>query len=154
MTTPIEKIMTKLKKLGCSIEVLEHDPVITINDVVCTLNISVERMTKTILLNQKEIGLIAAVLPGKGKVDCTKIANTLNVSKSSVQIAKQTIMKKFGINSGDVCPFHDFLQQVIVDATLLKQQRIYCGSGDPRRTIVIDPEEMVKAIGATIADIS
>lgn len=154
METPLEKIMTKLKELGYSAEILEHDPVITIDDVVRTLNIPVERMAKTVLLDQKETGLIAAVLPGMGKVDFVKIANILNVPKSSVQIANKAIMKDLGINPGDVCPFYDFLQKIIVDTDLLKQERVYCGSGNPRKTIVIDPKEMVKAIGATIADIS
>lgn len=154
METSTEKIIAKLKGLGCPTEILEHDPVITIDDVVRILNIPVKKMAKTVLLNQKETGLIAAVLPGMGKVDFVKIANILKVPKSSVQIANRATMKDLGINPGDVCPFHDFLQKVIVDTDLLKQEKVYCGSGDPRKTIVIDPKEMVKAIGATIADIS
>lgn len=154
METSTEKIIAKLKGLGCPAEILEHNPVITIDDVVRTLSIPVEKMAKTVLLHQREIGLIATVLPGMGKVDFVKIANILNVPKSSVQIANRATMKDLGINPGDVCPFYDFLQKIIVDTDLLKQERVYCGSGDPRKTILIDPKEMVKAIGATIADIS
>lgn len=149
-----KRILENLQSSGRLIKVLEHQTVITIDDIVRTLSIPVEKMAKTVLLNQKEIGLIAAVLPGMSKVDCTKVANILNVPKSSVQIANKAIMKDLGINPGDVCPFHDFLQKVIVDTDLLNQEKVYCGSGDPRKTIVIDPKEMVKAVGATIADIS
>lgn len=154
METLIEKVMMKLKVLGCSAEILEHEIVVTIDDVVHTLSIPVESMAKTVLLKQREIGLIAVVLSGMSKVDCIKVAYILNVPRSSVQIANRAAMEDIAINPGEVCPFHDFLQKIIVDTNLLKQGRVYCGSGDPRKTIVIDPKEMVKAIGATIADIS
>ena len=154
METDTEKIIAKFKGLGYPVEILEHDLVITIDDVVRTLNIPVVRMAKTVLLNQEEAGLVAAVLPGMSKVDFAKVANILHVPKSSVQIANRALMTDLGIKPGDASPFHDFLQKVIVDTDLLKQEKVYCGSGDPRKTIVIDPKEMVKAIGAAIADIS
>lgn len=149
-----KKIIENIKELGHSVEILEHDSLITIDDVVRTLNISINKMAKTILLMEKNAGLIAIVLPGTNKVDCAKVANILHVSKSSIQLASRACMIDFGVNPGDVCPFHDFLQRVIVDAVLLKQRNIYCGSGDPRKTIVINPEEMVKITKATIADVS
>ena len=56
--TTSEQILEKLITLGFSPEVISHEPVITIDDVVKTLNIPVESMAKTILFSQKEIGLV------------------------------------------------------------------------------------------------
>ena len=152
--TTAEKILERLKSLGCSPKVMDHDPVITMDDVVKTLNIPIASMAKTILLSQKEIGLIAVVLPGMNKVDYSRIANTLHVSRKTVKIAEQKMLTGCGLNSGDVCPFYEFFQKTIVDSALLTQQFVYCGSGDPRKTIMIAPQEMVQAIGAIIADVS
>jgi prolyl-tRNA editing enzyme YbaK/EbsC (Cys-tRNA(Pro) deacylase) len=154
METQTEKIIQKLKSSGYSPRVIEHDPVITIGDVVRTLDISTDLMAKTLLLSQKDIGLIATILPGMNRVDFSKVAAILGVSEKTVKFAGPEITKKLGLNSGDMCPFHEFFQNIIVDAVLLRQRTVYCGSSDPRKTIVIDPEEMVKAIGAIIADIS
>jgi len=154
METQTKKTIQKLKSLGYSPKVMEHDPVITMGDVVRTLDISTDSMAKTLLLSQKDIGLIAAIIPGMNRVDFSKVAAILGVSEKTVKFAGPEITKKLGLNSGDMCPFHEFFQKIIMDATLLKQRTVYCGSGDPRKTIVIDPKEMVKAIGATIADIS
>lgn len=154
METVTEKIITRLKNLGCSIEILEHSPVITIDDVARTLDMPVDEMAKTILLFHKEIGLIALVLPGMDRVDYAKVAGILHVPRKSVKMADQDTLKNLELNPGDMCPFHEFFQKIIVDAALLRQRMVYCGSGDPRKTIVIDSEDMVKAIGATIADIS
>lgn len=154
METQTEKIIQKLKSLGCSPKVMEHDPVITINDVIQTLEISTDLMAKTLLMSQKDIGLIAAILPGMNKVDFSKIAVVLGVSKRTIKFAGPEITNKLGLNSGDMCPFYGFFKKIIVDTALLKQPVIYCGSGDPSKTIIIDPKKMAKSIGATIADIS
>jgi|GEM_PF-3259301 len=152
--TTTEKILERLKFSGYSPKIIDHDPVITMDDVVRTLDIPVASMAKTILLYQKEIGLIAVVLPGMSKVDYSKVANTLHVPQKTVKIAEQKILTGFGLNSGDVCPFYEFFQKTIVDTALLTQQFVYCGSGNPRKTIMISSQEMVNATVATVMDVS
>ena len=154
METPTEKITTKLRNQGFSVKVLEHEPVITINDVVRVLQIPTDQMAKTILLFNKEIGLIAIVLAGMSRVDYAKVVKILHVSRKSVTLADQEILNNLGLSPGDMCPFYEFFSKVIVDTTLLDQQTVFCGSGDPKKTIVIDPNDMVKVTHATIADIS
>ena len=154
METLTERIIRKLKSSGYSPKVMEHNPVITIGDVVRTLDIPADAMAKTILLSQKDIGLIVAILPGMNRVDIAKIATIFGIPKKTVKFAGPKIIKNLGLNPGDICPFHDFFQKTVVDVVLLHQQTVYCGSGNPKKTIVIDPREMAEAIGATISDIS
>ncbi len=154
METSTEKIIRRLKDSGYSPRVMEHDPVITMDDVVQTLDIPRDAMAKTVILDQKNIGLIAAILPGMNRVDFSKVAAILGVSRKTVKFAGPEITREIGLNPGDASPFHDFFQRHIVDNALLARQLIYCGSGDPRKTIAIGSKEMVNAIGATIADIS
>ena len=148
------KILERLKSSGYSPKVMNHDPVITMDDVIKTLDIPIASMAKTILLSQKEIGLIAVVLPGMNKVDYSKVANTLHVPRKTVKIAEQKMLTGLGLNSGDVCPFYKFFQKTIIDTALLTQQFVYCGSGDPRKTIMIPSQEMVNATVGTVADVS
>ncbi|MBT9151618.1 MAG: Proline--tRNA ligase [candidate division WS2 bacterium] len=148
------KILEKLKLLGCSPKVIDHDPVITMDDVVNTLDIPAVSMAKTIILFQREIGLIAVVLPGMNKIDYSKIANVLHVSRKTVKIAGQGMLINFGLSSGNVCPFYEFFQKTVVDTALLAQQFVYCGSGDPRKTIMISSQEMVSITVAIVADVS
>lgn len=154
MESSTDKIIQKLKGSGYSPNVIEHDPVITMDDVVRTLNIPTDAMAKTVILSQKEIGLIAAILPGMSRVDFSKVATVFGVSGRTVKFAGQEVIKQLSLNPGEACPFHDFFKRRIVDTALLRQQVLYCGSGDPQRTIAIGVKEMVQAIGATIADIS
>lgn len=150
----VETIIERLNTSGYSPRVMSHDPVITMEDVVRTLNMPVASMAKTILLSHKEIGLIAVVLPGMNKVSYSKVANILHVSRKTVKIAERKILKGLGLSSGDICPFYEFFQKTIIDASLLTQQFVYCGSGNPRKTIIITPQEIVKATGAIVENIS
>ena len=154
METPTKKITTRLRDQGFSVKVIEHEPVITINDVVHVLQIPTNQMAKTILFFNKDIGLIAIVLAGMSRVDYAKVVKILHVSRKSITLANQEILKNLHLSPGDMCPFYGFFSKVIVDTSLLDQQTVFCGSGDPQKTIVIDPKDMVKATHATIADIS
>lgn len=154
METKTEKIITRIREQGYSLKVLEHEPVITIDDVIYVLKIPIDEMAKTLLLSHKEIGLIALVLSGTNRVDYAKVARILHVPRKTVQMANRDTLKNLGLSPGDMCPFHEFFQKIIVDITLLKQLTVYCGSGDPRKTIIIDPKDIVKVTGATVADIS
>ncbi len=154
MKISTEKIITKLRNQGFSVKVLEHEPVITIDDVVRVLQIPTDQMAKTILLFNKEIGLVAVILAGMGRVDYSKVVKILHVSRNSITLASQEILKKLGLSPGDICPFYEFFSKVIMDTALLNQQTVFCGSGEHQKTIVIDSRDMVKATHATIADIS
>jgi len=152
--TNTETIIEKLNVSGYSPKVIDHDLVITMDDVVNTLDIPIASMAKTILLSHKDVGLIAVVLPGMNKVDYSKVANILHISRKTVKIAEQKILTSLGLNPGDICPFYEFFQKTIVDTVLLTQKFVYCGSGDPQKTIMITPQEIVKATGAIVADAS
>lgn len=152
--TSAETICERLRALGYSPKVMEHDPVVTMADVVQTLDIPSSAMAKTILFSQVKIGLIAVVLPGMSRIDYAKVASTLSVSRNSLKIATPETLAETGLKVGEVCPFHEFIQKVIVDVALLIPPLVYCGSGDQRKTIVIDPKEMVKATSATMASVS
>lgn len=154
METPTEKIIEKLRGQGFPMEILEHEPVITIDDVAHTLKIPVDQMAKTILLSNKEIGLIAVVLPGMRRIDYGKVAKILDVSRNSVTLTDRHMLKNFDLNPGDMCPFYEFFSRVIVDTALLDQSTVYCGSGNPQKTIVMNPKDMVQVTHATIADVS
>lgn len=149
-----KKILENLQSSGYLIKVLEHHSVITMDDVARTLDIPVDSTAKTILLSQEKIGLIAVVLCGKNKVDYSKVANVLHVPRKTVKIAELSTLTSLGLNPGEVCPFFGFFQKTIVDTTLLTQPFVYCGSGNPQKTIKISPEEMVKATNATVANVS
>lgn len=154
METPTEKIIIRLRDQGFLVKVIEHEPIITIDDVVRVLQIPTDQMAKTILLFNKEMGLIAIVLPGMNRIDYGKVSKILDVPRKSIGLADRHVLKTFDLNSGDMCPFYEFFSKVIVDTILLDQQTVFCGSGDSQRTIVIDPKDMVKATRATIANVS
>lgn len=149
-----ETIVEKLRASGYSPKVMDHDPVITMKDVVETLDIPADEMAKTLLLHQREIGLIAVVLPGMNRVDFSKVANSLEVSRKSLKVADETIMADLGLKPGDMCPFYDFFEKIIVDTSLITQPFVYCGSGDSRKTIQIATQELVEATSGVVTDIS
>jgi len=74
MTTnnDFDSIVGKLQGLGVQFEIIEHSPVVTIEDVIRVLDVPVEAMAKTILFEVTGIGLVAVVLPGLCRVDYSK----------------------------------------------------------------------------------
>lgn len=147
-------IVDRLKSLSVTFEVIEHSPVVTIDDVVRVLNIPTDTMAKTMLFNVDRIGLVAVILPGLNKVDYSKLATALGVKRKAVNLTTKEQADRLGVQVGAISPLSCLHQRVLLDSKLFNQKMVYCGSGDLSKTIKIAPATIVNVTSATIVDVS
>lgn len=149
-----ESIINKLKGLGAEFEVIEHPPVVTIEDVVCVLNVPVEAMAKTILFDVDQTGLVAVILPGLCRVDYSKLATALGVGRMTIKLFTESRAKELGILFGAISPLGGPYHRVLLDLKLSNQEMVYCGSGDLSKTIKISPATIASSVLVIEADVS
>ena len=156
MTTnnDFDSIVGKLQGLGVQFEIIEHSPVVTIEDVIRVLDVPVEAMAKTILFEVTGIGLVAVVLPGLCRVDYSKLAAALKVGRKTIKLFTQDRAKESNVQFGAVSPLSSQYQRVLLDSKLSNQKMVYCGSGDLSKTIKISPAIIASALSVTEADVS
>jgi prolyl-tRNA editing enzyme YbaK/EbsC (Cys-tRNA(Pro) deacylase) len=149
-----QSIEAVLHSKGVSFGVIDHSPLVTMDDVVRTLDIPAKAMAKTLLFSLGEGKLVAVVLPGLGKVDYAKVAKTLQVKRQSLCLASEEEVGDAGLFAGAVSPLDSVFHTVVMDSALLAEQMVYCGSGDLSKTIRIAPEKIVEITSAVVADVS
>ncbi len=147
-------IIDRLKSLGITFEVIEHSPVVTIDDVICVLDIPTDAMAKTMLFKVNQIGLVAVILPGLNKVDYSKLATALGVKRKAVNLMTKGQADELGVQVGAISPLSGLYQRVLLDPKLFNQEMVYCGSGDLSKTIKIAPATIVNVTSATVVDVS
>lgn len=152
--TVFESIVGMLQALKISFEIIDHPPVYTIEDVLGVLPLKLDEMAKTIVMLLNRSDLVAVVIPGSSRVDYSKVAKVLGVSRNMIKFADKSEVEKTGMAIGSISPLHNCFAKVIVDSRLLKKERVFCGSGDLKKTISISPATIVEINKAIIADVS
>lgn len=135
-------------------DVIDHAPLVTMDDVLHTLDIPTKAMAKTLLFSLGEGRLVAVVLPGLSKVDYAKVAKTLHVKRQALRLASEEEVRDAGLFAGAVSPLDSVFHTVVMDSALLAEQMVYCGSGDLSKTIRIAPEKIVEIASAIVANVS
>ena len=103
---------------------LEHEPVITSEDVAKTRGFELKQGIKALLFTNDAGGWIIVDIPADKKVDQKKVAENLGWSKSKIRMATpEEVMKKTGCEIGAVPPFgHKESIPILVDTGIYENQ--------------------------------
>ena len=155
-----ENLLTILKENGVDYDVLEHERVRNIRDLQTQLDINPDLMAKAILAIIKSDELLAEnhvvfVIPGSQQLDLNKAGALLGRNRREWRFARQKEVKQtYGLEIGGVPPFgYSNKVRVFLDRRLAAAGDVYCGIGNPRKSIKIRSTELVRVANAEVADI-
>jgi prolyl-tRNA editing enzyme YbaK/EbsC (Cys-tRNA(Pro) deacylase) len=134
-------------------EILSHDPVRTMEDVVRVLKVPLIQTAKTLVVRCKG-ELIFAVIPGDKRLSKKMLADALSVSKGQLDmLSPEKVEATTGIPLGGIPPF-GLGGRVVMDEELLRQEQIYCGFGSLTSSLKVSPKDIQKIARATTRSIS
>lgn len=152
----LEKIIKKLKAEGVRFRIHEHEPVLTMQDVLDKLPFSKDRLLKTLVFKVKGSGWIFAVVRAKDMVDYRALSQILGVPRSDIKFpTTDDIKTQLGLQVGGICPVpvrDDIL--VVFDKHILGMDTVYCGAGQNDCTLEIKADDIVRVCNARIGCIS
>lgn len=148
---------TKLKEIldrgNIPYEILSHDPVRTMEDVVGVLKAPLAETAKTLVVRCKG-ELIFAVIPGDKRLSKKMLADALSVGKGQLDmLSPEKVEVATGIPLGGIPPF-GLDGCVVMDEELLRQKQIYCGFGSLTSSLRVSPKDIQKIAGAITRSIS
>jgi prolyl-tRNA editing enzyme YbaK/EbsC (Cys-tRNA(Pro) deacylase) len=151
--------------IDTSIRIKEHGPVKTMDDVKKVLDVEPGSMIKSILVSikmdesdsdlcYKNLFLIG--VPADRKLDFSKLANLLGVSREVLQMATQMQVEEVaGFTVGSIPPFG--LPKnipIILDLSFLHKNEVWCGTGKLTESIRLTLPELKMLSTPTFYDIS
>lgn len=152
---PIETTTKHLDELGIDYEVIEHERAFTAAAEARAAGQEPANAVKSVLLRDLE-GYELVVLQASDRLDMGKVREQLGEGRSELRLATEDEMDadfpQFEL--GALPPLGEMLPAPeVVDRRVLDHDRVLCNAGDHTHSVLLDPNEIVRASNAEIADV-
>ena len=155
VTTGYSNILQYIEENNAKYEIIEHEPVLSIEDVKKEIGYFPGCMVKTIIFKIKKSNqFIAIALPAEKKVNKEVISQALNVSKGQIKFAPEKDVIKLGFPLGGIAPFgfneERYNVEKFIDKKLINSKCLwfYMGIGDNRKTLKIHRDSFLKIVSS------
>jgi len=160
-------IIRLLENNNVVLNIKEHAPVSSPDDVAKILGVSRDELIKSILIrvNSSEVETssseirsqyYAVVVQANRKVDCAKLSYILGVKRKQIEIVNHYELEEItGFSVGGIPPFgYPHSINVILDDRIRSLGMVYCGTGKRTESLRISVDDLIKVASPVIADIS
>ncbi len=151
MDNQTKEYLDILKKIGISFSVLEHPPLVSVEDVQKYLNFSMDESLATIIL-KADNNFIAVTKIGNQKLDFKKIKKLLKVDNLRIA-SEEEFTQLFNFPFGATPPLNPGLK-TLIDLKVLDKTNINGGSRSLEYTLRYKTEDLRKIPNSIVADIS
>ena len=154
MTEADTRALVALSGSDLDHEVVRTERATSVEESAAFQGIEVERLIRTLVVRRGDSDYIFVLVPGGLSIDWPKLRAHLGVSRLSLPDADEALAAT-GYERGAITPFGSSgAWPVIVDASVPGKGRIALGGGAHGVNIHVDADELIKVLGATVADVS
>lgn len=146
-----QKVKTAARELGLDVDVrtLER-PTRTVKEAAEAVGCSEAQIAKSIVF-VADGEPIVCIASGAHRIDADRLCEVLD-SAECRPASPDEVRAATGFAVGGVAPFAHGLP-VVFDESLLAHDRIWAAAGDGNSVFCVDPRELVRCTGATVAKI-
>lgn len=147
-----EEIFRFINQAGIPFELREHEPVYTSPQMAKYLETTEDRIAKSMILKKSDGVYVLAVLPGRLKIDFSRLAKVLGVQKVSLApMAEAEAVAKCSV--GSVHPFGNLVNlKTYFDRHLLSIDYVFFNPGIHTKSIKINTADLVRLVNPTITE--
>ncbi|XQQ06993.1 MAG: YbaK/EbsC family protein [Leptolyngbya sp. IPPAS B-1204] len=141
-----------LQDLNAEYEVLEHQPVLSMEDVKREVGPLTKCIIKTLLIRHKDTEeFVAVLLQSEKRLDINRVADLLDVNRYHIHFAREKEILQLGFPLGGIAPFGFEASNTVhkyVDSAIISHRCkwLYTGSGDNRKTLKIRKQDFLRII--------
>lgn len=151
----IDRTTRHLNGLGIPYEVVEHEQAFSAASEASAVGVRPENTAKSVLLHDGE-GYRLAVISASDRLDLGKVRDLLEISRGNLRLATEYQMGADfpELELGAIPPLGEMLPvPEIVDRRVLEHDRVLCNGGDHAHSVLLDPNDIVRASGARVEDV-
>lgn len=152
ITTGYTNVEQILQAFNAEYEVLEHEPVLSMDDVKREVGPFPKCIIKTILIRHKDTDeYVAVLLQSEKRLDINRVADLLGVNRYHIHFAREKEILRLGFPLGGIAPFGFEWGNTVhkyVDSAIISQRCkwLYTGVGDNRKTLKIKKQDFLRII--------
>ncbi|ROT33140.1 aminoacyl-tRNA deacylase [Micromonospora sp. HM5-17] len=142
-----------LTSAGVPHQVVRHEPVRSLPEAARALGIAVPDVVKTIVVRRSADDFVFVLVPGDRVISWPKLRALLGVNRLSLPDADEA-RSVTGYERGTITPFGARTAWPVVADERIRNRRISLGAGERGVAILLDADEAVRVLGATVADVT
>jgi Cys-tRNA(Pro)/Cys-tRNA(Cys) deacylase len=139
--------------LGVTHRVIRHGPVRSLTEAAQARGVAPADVVKTMVVRRGDDDFLFILVPGDRAISWPKLRRVLGVSRLSMpdaQVAKQAT----GYERGTITPLGSARSWPVVADDRLLGREITLGAGEHGVALAVNADEILRALGASLADIS
>lgn len=151
--TGVERVRADAAARSLDIQVIERPAARSLEEAAQLLGITPADIVKSLVVKKSDDTYVFALVPGGRKISWPKLRALLAVNKLQLPDASLAL-EATGYERGTITPLGSIhAWPVVVDATI-PGRRVSMGAGEHGRSLFVDADALVRALDATVADIS
>lgn len=153
MTDVRTPALDALDRLGVPYDITRHGPVTSLAEAAAARGIAPSDLIKTIVVRRTEDDYLFVLLPGDREISWPKLRALLGVNRLSLPDAA-TANDVTGYERGTITPFGSTRPWPVILDAAVPGRRISIGGGAHGLGVMLEADDVVRALGATIADVT
>lgn len=152
--TPFMKVLALLDSSGVRYAIHDYGAK-RVDDVQGSLPFPVDHLVKTLAFRSGESWILVAIL-AQDRVDYRRLADTCGVARSAITApSPQEVEATLGVEVGGVPPIRlNDRVRVLIDQGVLERETVFCGAGQPGKTLEISAQDLLDLCGGRVAAIA
>jgi Cys-tRNA(Pro)/Cys-tRNA(Cys) deacylase len=139
--------------LGLSPRVIRHGPVHSLAEAARARGVAPTDVVKSLVVRRGEDDFVFVLVPGDRAISWPKLRRLLGVSRLSMPDAK-VAKQATGYERGTITPFGSARPWPVIADERVLGRTITLGAGEHGMALAADAGAIVRALGASVADIS
>jgi len=151
-----ERVAEDAAARGLRVEFVERMVARSLEEAASILGISPADILKSLVVKRSDDTFLFALVPGDRQISWPKLRAVVGVNKLQLP-APEVALAATGYERGTITPLGSTTAwPVYVDATVVGSpgRRVSMGAGEHGYSLFVDADELVAALGATVADIT
>jgi Cys-tRNA(Pro) deacylase len=142
-----------LTAAGVAHRVIRYGPVRSAAEAARARGVEVADVVKTIVVRRGEDDFVLVLVPGDRVISWPKLRGVLGVSRLSMPDAA-TARDATGYERGTITPFGSTRPWPVIADERIRGRVITLGTGEHGVAVALDADEVVRATGASMADVT
>lgn len=147
-----ERVSADAAARGVAIRFVERPRAHSLEEAAALIGVAPREIVKTLVVKRSDGTFLFALIPGDKQISWPKLRALVGVNKLQLPDARQAL-DATGYERGTITPFGSTTEwPVYADASI--SGTIAMGAGEHGYSLLVDSADLIRAFGATVADIS
>ncbi len=153
MTTGRERVAADAEARGIDIEFVERTAARSLEEAAEMLGITPADIVKSLVVKRHDGDFLFALVPGDRQISWPKLRALVAVNKLQMP-APEVALDATGYERGTITPLGSTTAWPVYADERMVGRRVSMGAGEHGLSLFVDADDLIRGLGATVADLS